>query len=297
VNSLKEPKKIRSGKWKWLIFLVAGVVVLAGAALGFIIYVLDYSGEDIRKALEEVPVLSWFLPDAQLKLAQERIAQLESRLEESQSLLAEQEKVLEMVEENLNQKDEEIEQLTQQNAELAAQLEDESINTEEREEQLKDLASLYASMSASRAASIMENMTLSEAALLLNHMDEDGQSQILARMDPEFAAKLTLVMKESKQVADPDMAALQERLVLLMDSMENTDEHSDGKISLTKMVTTFEQMNPSQAAQILTGMEKDGTQFNLGRAILANMGESSRARVLEQMDPKTAQEYIEALSQ
>ena len=294
---MREHKKSRLGKWKWLLYALALAVIVAGAGLGILIYALGYSSDEIQSILEEVPVLSWFLPDAELKLARERITQLESRLEEAQSLLAEQKIMIEMMEEDLNQKDEEIAQLTQQNVELSAQLEEQLFEQKARGEHLQELAKLYASMSASRAAGILEHLSLSETALILREMNADQKSRIMARMEPQYAANLTLVLKEMEQVSNPDSASSQERLMNLLDSMNISSDNAEGKLSITHLAATFEQINTSEAAQILSGMEEKRTQFNLGRAILASMEDGFRARVLGAMKPETAQAYIEALAQ
>lgn len=288
----KEKRSGRSSRLKWLLIIFIVLIVLAGAGSAVFIFAVDDGLEGFKATLEEIPVISWFLPDAELKLAEARIAQLEKRLEESQRLLEEQEKILEMVEESLNQKDEQIQELTLKNQELSAQLEEQRMNQEEREAHLTKVAQLYTSMSASKAAAILEKMTLSEAVQIMSYMDEEDQAKILAKMDPGFASELTVAMKEMELSANLDVAALQERLALLMDA----GREAGGPIPFQQLVATFEQMSPAQAAQIMTEMEEERSQFNLARNILASMNENSRARILEQMNASTARAYVEAMS-
>lgn len=289
---MKNRNEKRSGKLKWLLIILIILIVLAGAGSALFIFAVDDGLEGFRATLEELPVISWFLPDAELKLAEQRIHQLEKRLEESQKIIEEQEKLLELVEESISDRDGKIEELTKENQELAAQLEEERLDREQRQAHLTKMAQLYTSMSASKAAAILEKMTLSEAAQIMSYMDQNAQAKILARMEPGFASELTVVMKEMELSTDPDLAALQERLVMLMDSSQETG----GPLPLQQLVATFEQMSPAQAAQILMEMENDRTQFNLARNILANMGENARARVLEQMSVQSARAYVEAMS-
>src|SRR5690606_26641069 len=83
VNGLKNRNEKRSGKLKWLLIILIILIVLAGAGSALFIFAVDDGLEGFRATLEELPVISWFLPDAELKLAEQRIHQLEKRLEES----------------------------------------------------------------------------------------------------------------------------------------------------------------------------------------------------------------------
>lgn len=289
VNRMKDNESSSFGKWKKLtvVFAVLLVLPLITAAVVFFI------GGDLLAKAQQIPVVSMILPDAEERKAKKRVEVLERRLEEAEEIIEEQETMLEMLEQQLLEKEEEIRDLWEQNEELEAESQEKRLSHEEREQRLSDLARIYAGMSASRAASILENLTLTEAALILQHMKEAEQARILARMSPQFAADLSVVLKDLDQVENPDMAALQERIVLLMESVEQ----AESRISIQRMVSTFEQMAPDQAARIFTAMEGEAAEFRLAATIMANMGDAQRSLILENMEPDIAKTYIRAIAE
>lgn len=124
-----------------------------------------------------------------------------------QSLLEEEEKVdtPTVTVEDLERKDREIVQLERQLEEkeeeiraLENELEELTLEEEEDSEELpteiqndlKELAQVYESMSPGKAAAIMENMSTEEVLFHMSEMNVDTRGAILAKMDPEKAAEV-----------------------------------------------------------------------------------------------------------
>ncbi|MDQ0337267.1 flagellar motility protein MotE (MotC chaperone) [Caldalkalibacillus uzonensis] len=290
---MTEHERSSFGKWKKLSLFLGLFLIILFITAAIVLWMGGQGVGELMARAQQVPVLSALLPDLEERQAKKRVEVLEQRLQEAEEQLEEKETVLALMEQQLLEKEEEVRALWEQNDELEAELKEKTLTDEEREQKLSELADVYSSMSASRAASILENLTLTEAALVLQRMDHEQQARILARMTPPFAADLTVVLKDFEQVENPDMAALQERIVLLMESVEQ----AESRISIQKMVSTFEQMAPGQAAQIFTAMEEDPAEFALAVTIMANMGDTPRSHILENMEPDMAKVYVRALAE
>ena len=71
---------------------------------------------------------------------------------------------------------------------------------------------MYADMSPSKAAPILQNMTNEEMVLLLSAMQSTARTKVLEKMDPKTAADVTMMMKDAKPSGDLALDALQSRL-------------------------------------------------------------------------------------
>src|SRR5690606_36912857 len=111
-------------------------------------------------------------------------------------------------------KDQSIKTLEEQ---LKALQEQETIKTQSEEQykqQIQQLANMYAKMSPSKAAPILENMTLKETVLVLSVMNADDRGKVLEKMDPKLAADASIQLKDMVPAKDLQIAALQERLAI-----------------------------------------------------------------------------------
>lgn len=151
-------------------------------------------------------------------------------------------------------------------------------------------------MSTSRSAAILENLTLKEAAIIMNELNTTQQSAVMAKLEPPFAANLTVVIKEMNSAQDPEIAALQERVKLLMNMFDEDAESAQATVPLNNMANTISQMPPAQAAAILVDMSQSDNEFQLGVKLLANMADANRSGIMAVMDTDVAKKYINALT-
>lgn len=173
-------------------------------------------------------------------------------------------------------KEQEIEELREEVAALTEQLEGKTQTEEEYEEQIKQLASVYADMSPSKSAAILEQLTLEELVLVLGQMSSDDQVRVLEKMNPRIAAEASIQLKDQIPVRDQEIAALQARLNL--QSEEGTQTEA---FSIEQLSQTYAAMLPANAANVL--MEIYRSVPNQVIQILRNMDVNSRSLILNEM--------------
>lgn len=78
-------------------------------------------------------------------------------------------------------------------AESAAQIYQEILESEQADKKIKDMAASYEKMEAKEAADILSTMgnDLDTVALIMNNMDTESRGKVLAQMEPDFAAAVT----------------------------------------------------------------------------------------------------------
>lgn len=199
------------------------------------------------------------------------------------------------LEDSVNAKNEEIKALQGQISQLEKSIADKKITNEEYNATIVELSKLYGGMSPGKAAPIIQNLTLKEAALIIDKMNNDQRAALLAKMDPIFAAQLTIALKEMNAVDQPEIAALQERVQILMDEVNKKTEGSTTKLTMEQLANTFNQMPVNQAAGIITEMSSSAAEFKLATKILANMSDANRSSLIAAMPTETAKRYTKAL--
>ena len=212
----------------------------------------------------------------------------------------------EILEQEINQKDAEIsglkKQLDEQEIELkkkqseleslAEEMKSELADKEERQKKLQELAKTYEGMSASKSATIMENLTLNEAALLLDAMGSTEQAAVLGKMNAAVAADLTIALRDIEKADDPEIAAMQERVTLLM----NAIDREDSSLSVSDVADNLSEMTDEEAAQILSEMAQSKEEKEVGLSILKEFDEEKRTGLLGEMEESISSRYIADLA-
>lgn len=164
------------------------------------------------------------------------------------------------------QLEQEIERLEN---ELAVKLQSE----EEYLASIQHLAQIYASMTPSRAAEIMQNLTLHERVLVLKEMAPADQIRILEKMDAALAAQASILLKDQLINEDVQIAALQERLALQMQ-----EESEEMQLSHEEIALTLASMTADNASAVLVEMMKTNEAKVVN--ILRAMDVGARSRIL-----------------
>ncbi|GAB7388220.1 hypothetical protein BSNK01_20570 [Bacillaceae bacterium] len=228
---------------------------------------------------------------------------LKEKLALADRTIVEQRKQIDQLQEKISERESEIQRLE---AELAKMKQDMQQKTEqeaqqEREKDLKELSALYASMSPSKAAPILENLTLEEALLVLRAMDNEARADILEKMDPRRAADLSILLKDSELSKSADIAALQKRiqaLTIRLSEREKNAAQSGGEkpASAGTLARTLSAMPAASAAAIMEQMME--TNPKQAMAIMASLDDRARSQILAQIaqnDPKTAAQLTQLL--
>ncbi|MCF6093835.1 hypothetical protein L1765_07550 [Microaerobacter geothermalis] len=222
-------------------------------------------------------------PEARPEDLEQKITQLQEKVKETQQIQA-------SLQNQLTEKNNEISRLKKEIDDLEKQLEEKQLSQEERLKKIKEVADIYAGMSSSKAAPIIEKLTIEEAVLVLESMNNEARSQILAKMDPKRAADISIMLKDTTISKDSEIAALQERIKQL--SKELSEREKAG-ISENLLIDTYSRMPPANAALILTQLLKD--DFNKAIFIFKKLDSGIRSQILSQMSPEDASVVTKSL--
>lgn len=272
----------------WFFIPIVFTMVLIGALLSL----FDYNVKDeLLKIGNKVPGLSAVLPDpkSDAKTAQapalktatsaegsagQASADVLAQLDALQKQLQTQTAELANSNQAAKDKDQTIKDLQAKIAALEAQKVTQAKSDEEYQALVAQTASMYAKMSPSKAAPIMENLTLKEQVLLLSEMKTDDRVRILEKMDPKKAAEASIYLKDSVPAKDRQIAALQERLKL--NETQSTTQNS--AMTKDELGKTFANMTPKSAAELLVEMNKTDSAKVL--EILNSMEVTARSKVM-----------------
>lgn len=261
--------------------------VFTAVLLGVLLTIFDYDVmNNVLRAANKVPVVSSIVPDPKPEASdsktsgttpQQNSAASPAQEETIQSLTAKlSEKDQELTKTNamIQQRDQMIKELQLKNSSLEEQMKSKTQTDEEYTNQIQQLASLYAKMTPSKSAPIMENLTTSELVLVLSMMKTDERVKVLEKMDPKKAADASILLKDQTSVKDREMAALQDRVKQL----SKPDANETQKISKDDLGATFSNMTPKSAAIVL--LELQNTNPEKVISILSSMDSAGRSKVL-----------------
>lgn len=289
-------KESAGGFEKFLFFMIPIIftVVLIGVLLT--LFNVDVRNSVLSVA-DKIPVVKNWVPDpvkdpekTKLQNAKDQVKSANATIDELKNKLAAKEADLQKAKEEKAEQEQKVKSLqdqleSAQNAETAAQGANPE-NADPYEKQIKDLAKMYADMSPSKAAPIMQNMTTEEMVLLLSSMKTDSRTAILAKMDPKIAADVSMKLKDAVSSSDLAIAALQSRIS--KDAAEEKNGSSSG-LDKTQISQTFASMPAKSAAELLLATYKISPDKVL--KILNEVADSTRSGILDAMnakDPKTA---------
>lgn len=269
---------------RFLIWFVIPFVFTA-VLLFVLLSIFDYDiKSSIQKALHNTPVIGAIVPapkeksvvsgtskettpEQSIKTKDDEITKLNAKLAELQSALQKAESTTELKDQSLKDAGAKI-------TELEEKLKDKTQTEEEYANQITQLANMYAKMTPSKAAPIIEALTPKEMVLIFSMMKADSRGAILEKMDSTKAAEASMGLKDVTPVRDKEIAALQERLA--------TNGASTAKattsVSKTDLGQTFANMTPKSASNVLIEMNKSNPEKVL--AILSGMDNASRSKVM-----------------
>ena len=237
----------------------------------------------------KIPIVKDWVPDPVLTPEEKKLKEIkdqeestEATIQELKNQLAEKEKSLKEMSEQKTAQESKASQLQTKIDEMESQ----SLTTAEPEDdpyikQVRDLAKMYADMSPSKAAPIMQNLTTEEMVLMLSEMKSAKRVAILEKMDPKIAADATMMLKDTKSSEDLVIAALQSRLK--KNESKETVQATDN-LDKSQLGQTFSQMTPANAADLLLQTYKISPPKTI--TILNTVDDGTRARILNAMSTK-----------
>ncbi|WP_422657294.1 MotE family protein [Paenibacillus sp. EC2-1] len=250
----------------------------------------------------KVPIIKEWVPDPVLTPEEEKLKAIKDQEESDEATIKELKKQLAEKETSLKELSEQKKVESNKVKDLQAQVEEmqnRTSATDEPEEdsytkQIRELAKVYADMSPSKAAPIMQNLTLEEMVLMLSEMKSAKRVAILEKMDPKTAADATMMLKDAKPAEDLAIAALQARLKKNEATKETVK--STENLDKNQLSQTFSQMTPKNAADLLLQTYKISSAKTI--TILNTVDDGTRARILNAMstiDPELTAKVLNRL--
>jgi flagellar motility protein MotE (MotC chaperone) len=270
------------GAFERLLYIFLIPLIFVTILLGVLLSLFDYDVmNSFLKVANKIPVIEKVIPDPKvdtavtpgqpnLPIADPEASEPEAAADKLNKLEAE----IQLSGQTIGEKDKTINELKSQVAALEEQLKAKAKSDEEYKAQIQQLAGVYAKMSPSKSAPILENLTLKEQVLILAEMKPDDRVKVLEKMNPAIAAEASIGLKDLIPSKDLQIAALQERLKL---NQKETAPVND-QVSLENLGQTFADMVPKSAADILIEMNTASRSKVI--SILKAMDSAPRARVL-----------------
>jgi len=275
---------------RFLIWFVIPFVFTA-VLLGVLLSIFDYDiKSNVQRALHNIPIVGSIVPAPQEKpvvadgdpatpASSDQVAKAkDDEIARLNAKVTELEAALQQSDATAASKDQSLKDAEAKQAELEEKLKDHTQTQEEYDNQVTQLAGIYANMSPSKAAPIMQNLTTKEMVLVFNKMKSDARSAILEKMDPKIAAEASIMMKDVVPVRDQEIAALQERLAVNSSTTAATKTQG---VSKTDLGQTFANMTPKSAANVLLEMYTASPDKVI--SILSSMDNASRSKVMSSL--------------
>lgn len=293
-NDFEVEKESAGGFERFLFFMIP--IIFTIVLLGVLLTLFNVNvRNDMLEWAQKIPIVKNLVPDpikdpekTKLQDAKDQVKSANATIDELKSKLASQEANLQKAKEEKTQQEQKLkgvqEQLdsAQKSAEEAA-TKGTATDADPYEKQIKDLAKMYADMSPSKAAPIMQNMTTEEMVQLLSVMKNDNRMAILAKMDPKVAADVSMKLKDAVSSSDLAIAALQSRID--KDTGDKKAASASG-LDKTQISQTFASMPAKSAAGLLLSTYKISPEKVL--TILNSVDDSTRSGILDAMSTQDA---------
>jgi flagellar motility protein MotE (MotC chaperone) len=294
-NDMELENEGSAGKFERFLFLMIPIIftlVLLGVLLT--LFNMDIRNNVLQVA-NKIPLLEKWVPDPPVDPSdpkqpesKKQEASSETTIKELKAKLAQQEENLQKVTDEKTAQDTKVKTLQTQIEQMETEAASADVGTNEDDdpyqEQVTDLAKLYAGMKASKAAPIMENLTTEEMVQIFSAMNKASKTAILEKMDPKKAADVTIKLKETTSSSDMAIAALQSRLKQEAGATATTKPTTSTNLDKEKLNQTFTSMTPVNAASLLGEMYKISPDKVV--TIMNTVSDSVRSSILGEMTKK-----------
>ncbi|MGF9695563.1 MotE family protein [Paenibacillus sp. MABNR03] len=291
----------------WEKFLMISIpIVFTVVLLGVLLTLFNV---DIRNNMLEVankiPVVKDWVPDPVLDPEKEKLDESEKQVESAEATIEKLKSQVAAKETELQAAKEATTTEAKKASDLQAKLDEaekaaeaaaasNSETESDYQKQIKDLAKMYADMSPSKAAPILQNMTNEEMVLLLSSMQSTARTKVLEKMDPKTAADVTMMMKDAKPSGDLALDALQSRLKKETAATTTTSTSNSKNLDKTQLSQTFSSMSASSGAKLLLETYKLSPDKTL--TILNSVDDATRSQLLENMSTENSAETAKILN-
>lgn len=227
----------------------------------------------IKDVLPEPKVAGGLTNDDALKASNmsAKIADLQAQLTAIESELAAANQTKTTLEQ-------EVKSLENDNSQLKSANEEQSLEDEQYQAKIQELASMFSKITPSKAAPILQSMTLDEMVLVFANMRPDDRVRIMEKMNPQTAADAAMKLKDNVKAKDLQIAALQSKL----DSQKTTvAKPASSVLDQEQLSATFTAMDAKSAGELLIKMVEVSPSKVL--RILNAVDNETRSAILAEM--------------
>ncbi|MEX1030996.1 MAG: hypothetical protein WDZ91_13270 [Paenibacillaceae bacterium] len=275
-------EKSSYGSLERFIYILLLPILFTAILTGVLLTLFDYDVKNVVYSIgRNIPIINNIVPDEQItdtgisNPANESI-QLDQQIEDLSANSTEKDTQILKLEGDLKSRDEQIAQLEASVEKLVLEQESIATNSEEYRKQLKSLAAMYAGMTTSKSAPILENLTMPELVLVLYEMSSDEQGRVLEKMNPKTAADASIQLKDVNELTRKDW---EERSRIARDEKTaKEDPEATTKLTNAELAQTFSAMTVASAADILLQLNK--TNSTKVVTLLNAMDNTSRSNIL-----------------
>jgi flagellar motility protein MotE (MotC chaperone) len=262
-------------KLEWFFYIIFIPLLFTLVLSAIIAQMFGYNVVGVlAKGLNTVPIVEKVIPDSAFESASDKkkekdVDEKDIKISELEAKLDAKERELKKVQKAMEEEKRRAIQWQQQQAQAnaAAAVEKQKAD-EEEQKQIKSIAKIYTSMSAGKAAPILEKMAPEEAVQLLQVMKPEERSAIIAKMDPKKAADLSLLLKDAAVAGELDM--LQQQIGQVKNNA-----------SVREVADSISSMAPASAADLIERLFK--SDENRTVLILKQMNADQRGQILSKM--------------
>lgn len=297
-------EKESSGGWEKFL-MISIPIVFTVVLLGVLLTLFNV---DIRNNLlgvaNKIPIVKDWVPDPvldpekkKLEKSEQQVESAEATIDKLKAQVSEKETELKAAKDATTTEAKKASDLQKKldDAEKAAETAVQNPETEsDYQKQIKDLAKMYADMSPSKAAPILQNMTNEEMVLLLSAMQSAARTKVLEKMDPKTAADVTMMMKDAKPSGDLALDALQSRLKKETAITSTASTTNSKNLDKNQLSQTFASMSASSGAKLLLETYKLSPDKTL--TILNSVDDATRSQLLENMSTENSVETAKILN-
>jgi flagellar motility protein MotE (MotC chaperone) len=250
-----------------LIFtMVFGIIIFNLMDIPVLKTILDFGNK--------IPVISSIVPDSKSVDAKKPAGsdEWEQKYTDSEQELEEKQKEIDELKKKLASNHNEVNEAQKKQA---------AQQDKEMQEKMAQVVGIYANISASKAAAMIQAMSLEEATYTISLMDQELQSNILGGMkDAKKASQITLILKELVLFPETDSVLLKAQINELAQKQE---------IPADILTETIAGMPPAQSAGIIQSLM--GTNSQVAIDIMKKIATSNRSQILAEIaktDPNLA---------
>jgi len=275
-------EKSSYGTIERFIYIILLPILFTAILTGVLLTLFDYDVKNVVYNIgRKIPIINNIVPKEQIagadtgNPASESI-QLDQQVMDLTDASAEKDNKILQLEVEAKSRDKQISQLEESVEKFVLEQETNAMNSEEYRKQLKNLASMYAGMTASKSAPILENLTMPELVLVLYEMSAEDQGRILEKMNPKTAADASIQLKDVNESTRKDW---EEQAKIARDERTAKDDpEATTQLTNEELAQTFSAMTVDSAAEILIQLNK--TNSTKVVSLLNAMDNASRSNIL-----------------